>query len=84
VTGATDLLAENLQLALFPRSEERADERSNVGVSRRRCICVGIARIPTHPLDASLELPSLLRKEGGKNLNIVSSAVVLNNLITIL
>ena len=24
-----------------------------------------IARISTHPLDASLELPSLLRKEGG-------------------
>jgi hypothetical protein len=50
---------------------ERVDQRSEVGVSRHRHaftprIGANIARISTHPVIASLDLPSLLRKEGEK------------------
>jgi hypothetical protein len=66
-------LKEKLQLTLFTRSEERVAQRSVGGVSQhamhlRQCICVNIARISTHPVDASLDLPSLCCAQGGQKL----------------
>ena len=64
-------LKEKVQLTLFTRSEERVAQRSVGWVSQyamhlRQCICVSIARIFTHPVDASLDLPSLCCAQGGQ------------------
>jgi hypothetical protein len=64
-------LKEKVQLTLFTRSEERVAQRSVGGVSQyamhlRQCICISIARIFTHPANASLDLPSLCCAQGGQ------------------